>query len=349
MYFTLIQKVSLRLLKIIIGLQLVGNSFLVAMEQAQSIPVEEVSEEELASLQAQWELLQGSKGQVFMQTVQGLKANVESLNRLADRLLAINGKSNQQNGHTASPNFHETSDVEKCLLKGELYFAGEEVAQDFVKARLFFENVEKQGAHKIAQARAWVWLGKIYWYGYGVATDHARAQEYFEKGARQTDNKAAQAQAWAILAGVLYTRSHGQDMALVNELLAKAEAQDNLDALGYAAVWRGFISYEKGDLAVAEQFYEKLISHSNKEISGFATFSLGQMYYQGLGVEKDYEKARNYFQQAANQNVNKSSKEAALSYLSALDFWPKFKRIGLFGLAGIYALGALGAIIEKCK
>ena len=84
-------------------------------------------------------------------------------------------------------NVDEIKNLEKLAEEGNcnaqyelgcLYYQGNEVAQDYGKARWYFENAVQNGS-KAAN----YYLGKIYYNGDGVGVDYARAKDYFEKSA----------------------------------------------------------------------------------------------------------------------------------------------------------------------
>ena len=61
---------------------------------------------------------------------------------------------------------------------GALYEHGRGVAQDYAKAREWFEKAAASG-----DARAMTSLGALYEYGRGVAQNDAKAREWFDKAA----------------------------------------------------------------------------------------------------------------------------------------------------------------------
>ena len=70
-------------------------------------------------------------------------------------------------------------DTRSLYMLGELYFAGTEVKQDFVKSRHYLEKaLEKNNMH------AAVLLGEIYFNGDGVVKDLIKSKRYFEHAYR---------------------------------------------------------------------------------------------------------------------------------------------------------------------
>jgi TPR repeat protein len=132
--------------------------------------------------------------------------------------------------------------------RGELYYYGRGVAQDYAKAREWYEKAAAKG-----DASAMNNLGDLYDYGRGVVQDHAKAREWYEKAAAK-DNASAMNNL-----GSLYRAGFGvaQDYAKALEWYEKAAAR------GDARAMRNLGSlYEHGrgvaqDYAKAREWYEK--------------------------------------------------------------------------------------------
>ena len=104
---------------------------------------------------------------------------------------------------------------------GLLYENGHGVAQDYAKAREWFEKAADKG-----DATAMANLGLLYDNGQGVTQDYAKAREWFEKAAAKGD-----ARAMASL-GLLLRNGHGvaQDYAKAREWYEKAAAKGDAEA-----------------------------------------------------------------------------------------------------------------------
>src|SRR5262245_6778407 len=195
---------------------------------------------------------------------------------------------------------------------GKLYQYGQGVAQDYVKARDWYEKAAANG-----YANAMFSLGGLYQNGQGVAQDYAKAREWYEKGAAKGDASAM------FSLGGLYESGAGvaQDYAKAREWYEKgadkggAEAMTNLGVL-----------YEKGygvtqDHAKAREWFEKAADKSEAE----AMTNLGWLYQNGQGVAQDYAKARELYEKAADQGNAR-----AMAYLEKLP-------IKVAAGAGLYA------------
>jgi hypothetical protein len=94
-----------------------------------------------------------------------------------------------------------------------LYQSGFGVAQDYAKAREWFEKAAEEG-----NATAMINLGLLYENGHGVAQDYATAREWYEKAAAKDDAGAM------FNLGLLYAKGRGvpQDYATAREWYEKA-------------------------------------------------------------------------------------------------------------------------------
>ena len=79
----------------------------------------------------------------------------------------------------------EKGDERAMTNLGELYANGQGVAQDYAKAREWYEKAAEKG-----DERAMTNLGWLYESGQGVAPDYAKAREWYEKAAEKGDERA---------------------------------------------------------------------------------------------------------------------------------------------------------------
>jgi TPR repeat protein len=146
---------------------------------------------------------------------------------------------------------------------GELYANGQGVAQDYAKAREWFEKAAAKG-----DTRAMRNLGELYANGQGVAQDYAKAREWLEKAAAKGD-----AGAMAYLEKLRIREAAGagryaEALQLQEELAAKEEAvetkregkpgEETAQALNEVA-WRAlFVQEFTKALTVAERAHALL-------------------------------------------------------------------------------------------
>jgi TPR repeat protein len=172
---------------------------------------------------------------------------------------------------------------------GELYASGDGVAQDYVKAREWYEKAADKG-----NADAMTNLGALYAKGFGVAEDSAKAREWFKKAA---DKGGAVAM---FNLGLLYHIGDGvaQDYAKAREWYEKAAAKDNASAMYWLAELYASGDGVAQDYVKAREWYEKAVDKGEAR----AMAGLGALYHNGLGVAQDYAKAREWYEKAANND-----------------------------------------------
>ena len=139
---------------------------------------------------------------------------------------------------------------------GLLYESGQGVAQDYAKAREWYEKAAAKG-DAIAMSN----LGGLCADGRGVAQDYARAREWYEKAADK-GNAIAMSNL-----GLLYESGQGvaQDYAKAGEWYEKASAKGNAIAMSNLG-----LLYESGqgvaqDYAKAREWYEKAAANGNAD------------------------------------------------------------------------------------
>jgi TPR repeat protein len=180
----------------------------------------------------------------------------------------------------------EMGDRDAMWSLGSLYRDGQGVAQDYGKAREWYEKAAAKG-----KASAMTRLGNLYADGLGVAQDYGKAREWCEKAAAKGNASAM------IRLGELYADGQGvaQDYGKARGWYEKAAAKDN----SYAMNNLGWL-YEHGqgvaqDYAKAREWYEKAAAKDNAD----AMNNLGELYRNGQGVAQDYGKAREWLEKAA--------------------------------------------------
>jgi TPR repeat protein len=180
-------------------------------------------------------------------------------------------------------------DVSAMYSQANRYYFGQGVAQDYAKAREWYEKAADQG-----NVDAMFNLGFLYANGQGVAQDYSKAREWYEK-ATANDNASAM-----VNLARLYANGQGvaQDYAKAREWYEKAVAKDNVSAM----VSLGFL-YANGqgvaqNYAKARDLYERAAANGS---SANAMFNLGTLYINGQGVAQDYAKAREWYEKAAEK------------------------------------------------
>ena len=170
---------------------------------------------------------------------------------------------------------------------GLMYATGQVAAQDYGKAREWFQKAADAG-YALAMNK----LGQLYEDGHGVAQDYSKAREWFQKAADAGNTDATADLGW------LYQNGYGvaQDYGKARECYQKTADKGNkwaMNELGWL--------YENGygvaqDYGKAREWFQKAADAGNAD----AMASMAWLYKNGYGVAQDYGKAREWFQKAAN-------------------------------------------------
>jgi TPR repeat protein len=179
---------------------------------------------------------------------------------------------------------------------GLLYEEGFGVAQDYARAREWYEKAIDKG-----DARAMRNLGTLYFNGH----DYAKAREWYEKAADKGDASAMSR------LGLLYREGFGvaQDYGKAREWYEKSADKDEPNAMANLGIIYHYGFGVAQDYAEAREWYEKAADKGNT----YAVTNLGIIYHYGLGVAQDYAKAREWYEKAADKGD-----ASAMAYLEIL-------------------------------
>lgn len=161
-------------------------------------------------------------------------------------------------------------DVSSMIEAGSCYDSGVEIPKDYVKARAWYEKAAAKGS-----AEAMDHIGQLYLHGgYGIQQDYAKARLWFEKGA-----EAGGTDAMRSLADI-YWHGYGveKDSQTGNQWRDRAD-QTQGDRIYHAERVKFEAAAAVGDVP--------------------AMIQLGQYYKGGMGVPRDYAKAREWWEKAA--------------------------------------------------
>ena len=190
-------------------------------------------------------------------------------------------------------------DVGKMFLSGLGCEKDEVQAQEWFKKayEAFIKEESKSDNPGYLQYR----IGKLYSFGYGVVQDYPKAAEWYEKAVAEKNPFAAYA------LGSLYHRGQGvmQDekeayrlfiIAATNQLKPNAYAQYELGKMCRDGIGTGV------DMEASEEWFKRAYQGFEKIESTMADdrlyYRMGQMNYTGTGTDKNYEKARMYYEKA---------------------------------------------------
>jgi len=177
--------------------------------------------------------------------------------------------------------------VEAQFRIGLIYDLGQEMPQDYIQAKQWYEKAASGGL-----ADANYLLGGMYELGHGVPLDYKKAVEYYEKAASK-----GQADAQLDLANIFFYGTEGipKNYSRAAKWYEAAAQQGIVEAQKKIALMYEGVGLPK-DYKKAKNWYEKAASQG--DISAKA--SLGLMYSEGKGVERNFSKALEYLKPAAN-------------------------------------------------
>ena len=153
-------------------------------------------------------------------------------------------------------------------------------------------DAQKRLANDPNDAASLTLLGQIYTEGVAVPRDLSRAADYYRRAAARGDTNGMFALGVALLAG----RGVAVDRAEARKLFEAAAAHNHPGALYNL----GVISIESQaapDFAAAVTFFRRAADAGSAD----AAYSLGILYRQGRGVERDDRQAVSWFKRAADE------------------------------------------------
>ena len=183
----------------------------------------------------------------------------------------------------------EESKSDALVKMGDIYYYGEVVEQDYLKAKKFYEL-----SAELNNSTALFKLGSMYENGLGIERDYLKAKEYYELSIQQNNTKAL------INLGNLYENGLGveQNYSKAKELYELSSNQNNSNAFIFLGNLYYFGCGVTRNYSKTKEYYEL----SKKFDNSYAFNHLGYLYLKGIGVGKDYLKAKNYFERSAKMN-----------------------------------------------
>ncbi len=192
----------------------------------------------------------------------------------------------------------ESLDAAALYKRGEDYYYGRGVEQDYGEALKWFRQAAEQG-----RTNAQCFLGYMYEHGKGVPQDYGEAVKWYRQAAEQ-GNASAQHNL-----GFMYSNGRGvpQDYGEAVKWYKRAAEQGDANAQNNLAFMYYF---GKG---VAQDYGEalKLFRQAAEQGDAWAQANLGVMYETGKGVSRDYDEAVKWYTLAAEQG-NAKAKERLL-------------------------------------
>ena len=250
-------------------------------------------------------------------------------------------------------------DADAMTRLGEMYQTGKGVLQNFEKAQELYEE-----ATNLGNAGAMNNLGIMYYFGQGVSQDYSKAKERFEQSAILGCDIAMVNLGAMYEYGQAVLQDHGQAKKWYEEAYkaGNKNAKEHIDRINKKIEEErknnnDKINYE--DKTIEE--LEELVKQNDDK----AIHELGLRYYDGKGVEKDYNEAYKWFEQSANLGDSESLYQLGYmnvkgfgvepSYEKAVEYYKKAIELGnvkaMYNLAYIYqyALGGFDNIEEAIE
>lgn len=270
----------------------------------------------------------------------GSKTSTRNLARLIKAGTGI-----EKNVDKAIEMFLETAESSNGMSYNDLgnLYKEEKDYIDYAKAKMYFEKaIEKgnvYGTHNI---------GELYLKGLGVEQDYKKAFDLFTKANKEKENHWSQYQL-----ACLYDSGNGctKDTKKALELYYESAKGCDDDAVPH----------------VMKLESEKIVTGTKAELekqldNGEACFSLGMLYLEGNGVDKDHTKAKEYFDKAKELSCSRGVYGYALLELNAegsinvpkvFDYLQKASlkgsREAMYDLGDLYAKGHKGISVDNKK
>ena len=183
----------------------------------------------------------------------------------------------------------DQGDAKAQIQLGNMYYKGQGVQQDYIKAMNWFRRAADQGL-----AKAQYYLGEMCRNGEGVARDYAEAVTWYRKAAEQGYVNAQ------ILLGSYY-KGQGvqQDYKEALKWFRRAAEQGNAPAQIQLSLMYHDGQGVQQDYAEAVKWCRKAAEQGDAD----AQSALGAMYYKGQGVVQDNTEALKWFRRAAEQGL----------------------------------------------
>lgn len=179
----------------------------------------------------------------------------------------------------------EKGNIFKMTLVGNSYRNAKGVNRDFSEAMKWYSKASRKG-----DISAMITIGDWYLAGSGVPQSYPKALEWYLMAA----DKGLPSGYYKV--GYIYYYGKGvtQDYNTALQWFLKGAEKNDLLSILYAAD-----SYRYGpkDYSKAMEWYLKAMDNG----SAYAIASIGDLYYEGLGVTKDYTKAFEYYLKAADK------------------------------------------------
>lgn len=196
-------------------------------------------------------------------------------------------------------------DSEAMNYLGDMYYNGYGVDQDYAKAKEWYEKAIEKG-----NGNAYLLMGQIYFNGYGVDADTDKANEYYEKAYENGSEKAAYSIGVQYLDGNGREKNHEEAMKYLKEAAENGNVNAKFELGKQYASGNDFITANKQE---AIHWYEEAANDG----SNAAMYNLAIIYVdpgEDSGIEPDYEKALGLLKESYDNGYYYSSYLLAIAY-----------------------------------
>ena len=140
-----------------------------------------------------------------------------------------------------------------------------------------------------------------------LSYEYESIQSYFEDMCKRDDKKIL------YLVGKMYYYGAGceKNTNLGLKYLKRSASQ----GYAYAQYELAVISYDCNNFVETEHYLSNILEGEDTYLASLANNLVGQMYYFGHGVEKNFEKAYNYYRNSAEKNYSHAQLALGLAYL----------------------------------
>ena len=221
-------------------------------------------------------------------------------------LCYYNGKGVSQNFKKAFEYYQKAADLkvpEAIYNLGLCYHEGKGTKQDFKAA---FSCM--QAASESNNPLAWSFLGYYYGNGIGVDKNSAKAFEFFKKASEHNDPNAM------YNLGYYYSK----DDCVEKDLFAALDYYEKAYQRGIekALINIGEIYIEQKEFGKAKEKFNEALKSASPEIASYGKYGLGLLHLEGLGVERDFEKAVELFEESGKGGYSFAYSKLGLIYSS---------------------------------
>lgn len=236
------------------------------------------------------------------------EGNADAINELGIRY--INGEDIEKDEKKAFELFNSASAKNCIKAKFNLamcYYNGNGIEQN----ELTSFNILKELAEKYNHAKSYYYLGEFYFFGGPVEIDYDKSFFYYNEALKVNPkySKAKLCIAYAYYSGKGIEKNYEIAFNMFKEL---AEEDKLVDAYFYLGEFYYLGRIVQQDYQKAMKYFNEALTY-NKNVYG-SKYYLGEMYMFGKGVNVDYQKAKMYFEEILNEKHDDAYYKLALMY-----------------------------------